>query len=51
MRRTPFGQTSARFRTDRQAKELPGRPRCVRRLGGVISYIARSYVVVLCVAL
>lgn len=24
MKRTPFGQTSARFRADRQARELPG---------------------------
>ena len=36
MRRTPFGQTSARFRTDRQAKELPGTYQAL--VGGVTSF-------------
>jgi len=32
MKRAPFGQTSACFRTDRQAKELPDRSRLYRVL-------------------
>ena len=34
MKRSPFGQTSARFRTDRQAKELPGTYQAL--VGGVL---------------